>query len=158
MIADLSAIMRYVLYETEHEKVPLEKEINFIESYVQLERIRHDEPGLIDFAVQGNPALIEIEPLLFLPLIENTFKHALQKDMPGKYVKIALVVDDDELVFQTSNPKQKTEIHQPEINGGGIGLKNVKKRLDLLYPGRHLLEIDAEGETFNVILTINFKQ
>ncbi|MDB4920626.1 sensor histidine kinase [Mucilaginibacter sp.] len=158
MIADLSAIMRYVLYETEHEKVPLEKEINFINSYVQLERIRHDEPNLVDFAVQGNPTLIEIEPLLFLPLIENAFKHTLQKDLPGKYVKIALVIDDDELVFQTSNPKQKTGMHQPEINEGGIGLKNVKKRLELLYPGRHQLEIDKAGETFNVILTISFKK
>ena len=65
MIANLSSIMRYVLYETEHEKVPLEKEINFINSYVQLERIRHDEPELIDFAIQGNPQNIEIEPLLF---------------------------------------------------------------------------------------------
>jgi len=158
MIADLSAIMRYVLYETEHGKVPLEKELNFINSYVQLERIRHDDPNLIDFAVQGNPALTEIEPLLFLPLIENAFKHALQKDLPGKYVKIALVVDDDELVFQTSNPKQKADIIQKKTNEGGIGLKNVKKRLELLYPDSHQLEIDSTGETFNVILTIKFKQ
>ena len=157
MIADLSAIMRYVLYETEQEKVPLEKEINFIESYVQLERIRHDEPNLVDFAVQGNPALIEIEPLLFLPLIENTFKHALAKDMPGKYVKIALVIDDDELVFQTSNPKQKEHFTAAKTNDSGIGLKNVKKRLELLYPGRHQLEIDSQAETFNVILTIKIK-
>jgi two-component system LytT family sensor kinase len=157
MIADLSSIMRYVLYETEHEKVPLEKEISIIESYVQLERIRHDEPNLIDFAVQGNPGLTEIEPLLFLPLIENTFKHALQKDLPGKHVKIALVIDDDELVFQTSNPKQNEPVTPAKINDGGIGLKNVKKRLDLLYPGRHQLEIDSVGDTFNVILTIKFK-
>ncbi|MEO6631404.1 MAG: histidine kinase, partial [Mucilaginibacter sp.] len=157
MIASLSVIMRYVLYETEREKVPLEREINFITSYVQLEKIRHDEPSLIEFAVQGDPTFIEIEPLLFLPLIENAFKHALQKDIPGKYVKMAMVVDDDELIFQTSNPKQKSIANQVVPGEGGIGLKNVKKRLALLYPGRHLLEIDDTGDTFNVILTIKLK-
>ncbi len=157
MIASLSVIMRYVLYETEREKVPLEREINFITSYVQLEKIRHDEPSLIEFAVQGDPTFTEIEPLLFLPLIENAFKHALQKDIPGKYVKMAMVIDDDELVFQTSNPKLKNSINSPVQNGGGIGLKNVKKRLALLYHTRHLLEIDDIGDTFNVILTIKLK-
>jgi two-component system LytT family sensor kinase len=156
MIADLSSIMRYVLYESENEKVPLEKEINFIKSYVQLERIRHDEPNIIEFAVQGNTALHEIEPLLFLPLIENAFKHALQKDIPGKYVKIALVADEHELVFQIANPKHKSHPAEQGVNDGGIGLKNVKKRLELLYPGRHQLEIDTEDETFNVLLTIKF--
>jgi sensor histidine kinase YesM len=154
MIADLSAIMRYVLYESDHEKVPLEKEVNFIKSYLQLERIRHDDPNIIDFAIQGDVALIEIEPLLFLPLIENAFKHALQKDIPGKYVKMALVIDEDEIVFQTSNPQQKNNMDISGINDCGIGLKNVKKRLNLLYPGRHRLEIEAEDETFNVLLTI----
>ncbi len=155
MIADLSSIMRYVLYESERDKVPLEKEINFIKSYLQLERIRHDEQELIDFAVQGDPSLINIEPLLFLPLIENTFKHALQKDLPGKYVKMAMVIDEDELVFQTSNPKPAAGKTKSE--DGGIGLKNVSKRLELLYPGRHSLEIDDTGDTFNVILTIQTK-
>jgi two-component system LytT family sensor kinase len=154
MIADLSAIMRYVLYESEHEKVPLEKEVKFIKSYLQLERIRHDEPNIIEFAIQGDISSIEIEPLLFLPLIENTFKHALQKDIPGKYVKLALVVDHDELVFQTSNPWQKNSTDKSVIDDCGIGLKNVKKRLELLYPGRYQLDIEVESETFNVLLTI----
>jgi two-component system LytT family sensor kinase len=158
MIADLSAIMRYVLYESEHEKVPLEKEINFINSYVQLERIRHDDADIIDFAVQGDTGLVMIEPLLFLPLIENTFKHALQKDLPGKYVKMALVVDEDELIFQTSNPKPLGVTHKTLLNEGGIGLKNVKKRLELLYPGRHKLEIDTDDDTFNVLLTIRLQK
>jgi two-component system LytT family sensor kinase len=158
MIASLSIIMRYVLYETDREKVALEREINFITNYVQLEKIRHDEPNLIDFAVQGDPAFVEIEPLLFLPLIENAFKHALQKDMPGKYVKMAMVVDDDELVFQISNSKQTTSLSLQVPIEGGIGLKNVKKRLELLYPGSHQLEVDGGGDIFNVILTIKLKQ
>lgn len=158
MIASLSIIMRYVLYETDREKVPLEREINFITSYVQLEKIRHDEPSLIEFAVQGDPAFVEIEPLLFLPLIENAFKHALQKDIPGKYVKMAMVIDDDELVFQISNPRQTIPVNQQVPMGGGIGLKNVKKRLELLYTGNYQLEIDAGGNTFNVILTIKLKR
>lgn len=156
MIADLSGIMRYVLYETEHEKVMLQKEVNFIRSYIELESIRYDDPDIIDFAVQGDINGIQIEPMLFLPLVENAFKHSLHRDIAGKWVKVFLSVDEEELVFQTSNLKKPGVIPQ-ENNNSGIGLKNVRKRLELLYPGRHQLAIHDEDESFTVTLTISLK-
>jgi sensor histidine kinase YesM len=153
MISDLSDIMRYVLYESEQEKVSLYKEVNFIKSYIALEKIRHTDEGIIVFFVQGDINRHEIEPLLFLPMIENAFKHCLAKDIAGKYVKMVLSVDDDELIFQVSNPYIKS---QPAITAGGIGLKNIKKRLDLVYPGCYQLDIDEQDAVFTVILTIQF--
>jgi two-component system LytT family sensor kinase len=156
MIADLSGIMRYVLYNAEQDKVPLQQEVDFIISYIELENLRHNSKESIEFSVQGDISNIFIEPLIFLPLIENTFKHSLQKDVLNKWVKLVLTIDDEELVFQTSNPKNTDEVvSNPE---GGIGLKNVKKRLDLLYPGRHQLNIHEEENIFTVTLAIKYKQ
>ena len=154
MINDLSGIMRYMLYDTRNEKVLLQQEVEFIKSYISLENLRHDEADIIDFAAQGDIGSIEIEPLLFLPLIENTFKHALHKDIPDKWVKLILAVYDDELVFQTSNPGRATD-NSYDKSRSGIGLMNVRKRLDLLYPGRHELVIHNEADIFTVNLTIH---
>ncbi len=156
MINDLSGIMRYVLYDTRNEKVSLQYEVNFIRSYISLENLRYDQADIVDFAVQGDISLIEIEPLLFLPLVENTFKHALHKDIPDKWVRLVLAVYDEELVFQTSNPQSPAD-NVIDRSRSGIGLMNVRKRLDLLYPGRHKLVIYDEQDIFTVNLTIMLK-
>lgn len=156
MIADLSGIMRYVLYNAEQDKVPLQQEVDFIKSYIELENLRHNSKESIEFSLQGDISNVFIEPLIFLPIIENTFKHSLQKDLADKWVKLVLTVDEEELIFQTSNPKNA----DGAVAGleGGIGLKNVKKRLDLLYPGRHQLNIHEEENVFTVTLVIKYKQ
>jgi len=154
MINDLSGIMRYMLYDTRHEKVPLQQEVDFIKSYISLENLRHTQTDIIDFEIQGDINGIEIEPLLFLPLIENTFKHTLQQDISEKWVKLILATDYNELIFQTSNPKL-SKAQNFDKSSGGIGLQNVRKRLDLLYPGRHELHIHDEDGVFTVNLTIN---
>lgn len=150
MIASLSTIMRYVIYEGQ-EKVALTKEIEFMENYFELERIRHTVPGLIDFRVQGSPDGVAIEPLLFLPLIENCFKHSIQQDILENPVKIVLVIDADELIFQTSN---KIIAKETDKNYSGIGLMNVKKRLNLLYGDRQSLSIEQESGDFIVTVSI----
>jgi LytS/YehU family sensor histidine kinase len=157
MINDLSAIMRYVLYDTKHDHVPLVQEVEFIRSYISLENLRHNTTDIIDFTVQGNIRGITIAPLLYLPLIENTFKHALHKDMPDKWVKLVLAADEDELVFQASNPKLVANIEYNRAQNG-IGLVNVRKRLSLLYPGKHELLIYDEDDTFTVNLTIHLTE
>lgn len=151
-IANLSSIMRYVLYEAREEKVLLAKEISFMHSYLGLERIRHSDEQLIQFGVQGNPNGIMIEPLLFLPLIENCFKHSLHHKIPGNQVQILLNIEEEEIIFQTSNLK----IADPSTarQEGGIGLSNVRKRLELLYPKRHLLIVTEEDSRFIVTLTL----
>lgn len=154
MITDLSEIMRYVLYQSEQDKVPLQQEVAFIRSYISLENLRHDQPGIIDFSIQGNIENIKIEPLLFLPLIENSFKHSLHKNIPDKWVKLVLSIDKEELIFQTSNPTVVVTETAGQ-DGNGIGLMNVKKRLQLLYPGRHELVIHEETTYFTVTLILH---
>lgn len=151
-IANLSGIMRYVLYEAREEKVLLAKEISFLKSYIDLERIRHSDENVIQFSVQGNPTGIMIEPLLFLPLIENCFKHSLAYKIPGNLVQVFMTIDEEEIIFQTTNlvalqQKQKEK-------EGGIGLHNVRKRMALLYPNRHQLLVQEEDGRFVVTLSI----
>jgi two-component system LytT family sensor kinase len=156
MINDLSGIMRYILYDARNERVPLQQEIDFIKSLISLENIRHSEENIIELVIQGETKNISVDPLLFLPFIENTFKHALHADMPEKWVKLILTVDDDELVFQATNPSIPKSV-RPKHSSGGIGLSNIRKRLELLFPGRHELVIYDEAHTFTVILTISLK-
>lgn len=154
-IANLSGIMRYVLYETQQEKVLLAKEIAFLHSYIDLERIRHTDENSIHFAVQGNADGILVEPLLFLPLVENCFKHSLQHKIPGNQVQIMMTIDEEEINFQTSNLVNKQPAAIP--TEGGIGLANVRKRLELLYPNRHQLTVNEEEYRFIVTLSIQLK-
>ncbi|RYY94912.1 MAG: histidine kinase, partial [Chitinophagaceae bacterium] len=150
-IANLSGIMRYVLYEAQQGQVLLAREIAFIHSYLDLERIRHDDEDAIRFDVQGTPDGRLIEPLLFLPLIENCFKHSLQQGIAGNSVRLVLHIAEGELVFQTSNAVAPAE-QRPAP--GGIGLQNVRKRLALLYPGRHTLDVAAADGQFTVTLSL----
>jgi two-component system, LytTR family, sensor kinase len=156
MISDLSGIMRYMLYDARNDRVPLQQEIDFIKSFISLENLRHAEENIVELVVQGDTREISIEPLLFLPFIENTFKHALLADMSEKWVKLVLTVDENELVFQATNPKVPKS-REPDHHPGGIGLSNIGKRLELLYPGRHELVIHDEENIFTVILTISLK-
>jgi sensor histidine kinase YesM len=155
-IANLSGIMRYVLYEASSEQVLLAKEISFLQSYIDLERIRHSDEELIQFSVQGNPNGIIIAPLLFLPLIENSFKHSLHHRITGNQLQIIMTIDEDEITFQTSNLVIKN--YSASKTDGGIGLVNLKKRLDLLYPDRHSLNIQQDDSRFIVTLTIKFNK
>ncbi|RYY86455.1 MAG: histidine kinase [Chitinophagaceae bacterium] len=152
MIAHLSSIMRYVLYQAAAERVPLSKEIAFLNSYIDLERIRHNNEEEILLEVQGMPAGHQVAPLLLLPLVENCFKHSLQKRIPGNRVELLLQADDRELVFQTTNLKAPIATEGP----GGIGLTNARKRLGLLYPGKHSLEVLDESDRFTVTLTLQW--
>ena len=145
--------MRYVLYESNQDKVKLEKEVDFIKSYIQLESFRHTPSNLIEFSTQGDIAQLMIEPLLFMPLIENTFKHVLHQNIVDKWIRIVLSVDEKELIFQTSNPLIISDKKANEL--GGIGLKNVRKRLELLYPDRHEFMIYREDSSFVVTLIID---
>jgi hypothetical protein len=156
MISNLSGIMRYILYDARSERVSLQQELDFIKNYVTLENLRHTETDIITLSVQGNISPVRIEPLLLLPLIENTFKHALYADMAEKWVKLILVVNDDELIFQATNPKG-SQVKLADEKSNGIGLVNIRKRLELIYPGRHELTIHDEADTFTVTLTMRLK-
>lgn len=132
MIMKLSELMRYMLYDSNQPKVDLQKEIQYLQNYIELQRLKTPDEQKISLEVEGNPQGIRIEPMLLVPLLENSFKHGNIGDDSEAWVRSKLIVNTDFLHFVVENslpptPKQKDK-------QGGIGLENVEKRLQLLYP------------------------
>lgn len=149
-VIKLSEIMRYMLYDASKEKVLLKKEIEYIESLIGLQQLRLNEPGFIMFEVNGNPANIQIAPMLFVPFVENAFKHA-NKDVTSPGIKIQLTINPENLHFSITNSKRITSDPMPD-NYNGIGIPNVKRRLELLYPNKHQLHITDNNQYFKISL------
>jgi len=150
-IMKLSELMRYVLYEKEdaQNRVSLEKEIRHINSYIDLEKLRHPGDVYINFSIEGEINGKRIVPLLLFPLIENACKHGILTDAQ-KPIDINLKVTDHQLNFSienTINSYQKDEV-------GGIGLPNVHKRLDLLYGKKYTLDVSKAADRFIVNLQL----
>jgi len=152
-IVKLSEIMRYFIYETDSDKVPLEKEIDYLHSFIELQRIRHKDPGFIRFQVSGSPTGKLIAPMLFIPFVENAFKHGVKgKKTPA--ITVDLLIQPTMMRFEVINFIDSRS-DQVKDAGKGIGLANVKRRLDLIYPQKYSLSIEQTGEQYNVLLEIN---
>ena len=152
-ILKLSGLMRYMLYESNEEKVPLKKEIDFLENYIDLQRLRSDRRSKIEYSRDGSHGGLMIAPLLFLPLVENSFKHGIKGDPSGGYVKINMEIVENDLELLIENNKGKVD-EIDNLENSGIGLANVKRRLELLYPKKSLLEIHDTGNDFKVKLKL----
>jgi len=156
VVLRLSNILRYVLYETAEGKVPLSKEIEYLRDYVELEKIRLGNRANIELDINGDFSAVEIEPMMFLTLVENSFKHGTSKQNSGAWISICLEQPaPDMLHFRVSN--SKTDPEEPLLQGrknGGIGLSNLKKRLDMLYQNKHKLMISDTGRSYTVDLHI----
>jgi len=152
-ILKLSDLMRYMLYESNEEKVSLEKEIAFLENYIDLQRLRSDRRSKIEYYRDGSPGGLKIAPLLFLPLVENSFKHGIKGDPAGGYVMININIGENNLEMSLENNKGKVD-GVKDLENSGIGLANVKRRLELLYPEKSLLEIKETGSDFKVKLKL----
>jgi sensor histidine kinase YesM len=151
-VMQLSGIMRYMLKESNHEKVPLTDEIEYLISYIKLQQLRFSEPNFIEFNTEGNPDGLMIAPMLFISFIENAFKHGNKKVVPpgiNIYIKIA----DRKVELFVMNYLGNDESDNKDSNNG-IGLENVRRRLELLYPGGHTLEINERDGKYIVQLTI----
>ncbi len=146
----LSEILRYMLRESNDELMLLQSEIHYLENVIQLQRISAKGEANIDFRVNGRIGDERIPPLLFICFVENAFKHGALNDA-GHPISIALDVLNNELLFRVTNKKiggQKDHI-------GGIGLQNVRRRLALLYPRKHQLNIDDRQDTYTVNLSLH---
>ena len=151
----LSDMLRYMLYECKADKVPLKKEITYINNFVDLYKLK-DSTGLnIKLEIDDSAPNLMIGPLLFVPFIENAFKHSQVEDKVNGWIKIKLETQNEDVIFSVSNSIPKKAIHKDKV--GGIGLNNVKRQLELMYPEKHKLEISQDDETFNVNLKINTK-
>lgn len=157
LVLKLSEILRYVLYDGSEKWVALDKEINYLQSYLDLEKIRNGERLDFKFNVKGNPATKQIAPMLFLTFLENSFKHGINQKSEGGFVTIDMEIEPDHLVFKIQNSKPKEKEKRLNGKAGGIGLENIKKRLALLYPDKHTLEIEDDGEQYRVNLNLRFK-
>lgn len=153
-ILKLADLMRYSLYETNEERVPLSNELTFLTSYIELQRIRHEEHVQILFEVAGQPGVHVIPPLLLIIFVENAFKHGLQSSARASWVRIRVDISATTLGLEVDNSVPTGTRHQP----GGIGLSNVRKRLTHFYPAQHQLSIREEANRFTVNLTIQWHE
>lgn len=149
-LSKLSEIMRYVVYKSETDKVPLNEELNYIENYLSLQRLRTIHEKAIFFKVEGESNNKKIAPMVFIPFIENAFKHASLKGKKS-IIDIFLQINNDNIEFQCRNSFNETS---NKDKTRGIGLEVIRKRLDLIYPGKYQLNIDKNSDVFQVNLNI----
>lgn len=150
-IAKLSQMMRFMLDDVNEDFIPLEKEIAYLASYLDLQKLRFSEKDdvRINFNVKGDITSVRIPSFIFIVFIENAFKYGIDYKKPS-FVDIKFDISDNLLRFNIKNSIHKTG----DLQNPGIGLKNIRERLDLLYPGRYNLEIVSENDIFNLGLSI----
>jgi len=155
-IVKLSELMRYIIYDTDKDKVPLSKEIDYIRNYIELEKLRLRDNADIRFVVDGDLSEKLIEPLLILPFIENAFKHGIGHHQASN-VFIRISIQDSRLNLLVENPVMD-RTNNPEDKKQGIGRTNAERRLQLLYHNNYSLETTATDAVFRVDLTINLNR
>jgi len=150
MIAELSDILRYFLYEGNKEYVYLDSEIDIINKYIQIQKFRQI-PGMdnIQIEVSGDPSILKVPPLIMINLIENAFKHGDIIETEEGFVKISIVIDGTWIEFEVSNS------FQPKTEGNGLGLKNIKSQLDILFGENYQIQIDASDFTYTLKVGFN---
>jgi sensor histidine kinase YesM len=150
-VVQLSGMMRHVLVDSQTEKISLQKELDYVRNYVELQKLRIDEGVKLDFSIVGEPGGKDIAPLLLIPFIENAFKYGVNPEQ-NSAIKIEIGIDKGILTMNVSNQKVDVVIRDEERTK--VGLENVKSRLILLYTDKHMLNISDNLDTFDVTLTI----
>lgn len=151
-VLKLSKMMRYVLHDSEENKVTLNQELEFMNHYIDLMRLRLSEKVKVSVDFRPHSGEIGIPSMLFISFIENAFKHGISYREPS-FIEISLKTSASELIFSCINSRFTEQDHNA-AESSGIGLENVRKRLNLIFPGRHVLEISDNPATFSVLLTI----
>jgi len=148
----LSDIMRFMLYETKTERIPLNKELTYIEKFIELQKIRTTNQHYINYNVKGDATNVMIPPMLFIPFIENAFKHTENKKTENA-ININLDIEKSRIIFRCENSfNQNSQLNQ---DGNGLGSELIRKRLTLMYPDKHTLAITNNNELYKVELTIH---
>ncbi len=148
-IMQLSDLLRYQLYDTEADTVPLNNEITYLKNYLKLEQLRREHLKLV-FDISGHTGIQKIRPLILLPYIENAFKYS-NSSTGSDYIKIQLHAEEKKIKFSVEN--SKGTLHRRAV--GGIGMTNARRRLELGYPNKHSLDIQETDKTFIVALTLD---
>jgi two-component system, LytTR family, sensor kinase len=155
-VLGLSGILHYMLYESNHEKVPVTKEINCIRNYIALEKLRYSGNLSVSINVQKEVEQQAILPLCLFPFVENSFKHGASESIEEAWVNIDFSIHRNDFIFKIENSRT---VRQKPLNGNGIGLSNVKRRLELVYGAKgHDLQIMDGGESYLVVLKIRLSE
>jgi LytS/YehU family sensor histidine kinase len=156
MVTGLSELLRFILYEANQPTVPLSKELKMIQDYINLEKVRYGNKLDLYLDLPEKTYDLHITPLLLLPLVENCFKHGTSQILEQPWINLQVTLHGKQMHMKLLNGK----LHQPggQQSSSGIGIKNVEKRLALLYPGKHELSITNEEEVFIVNLKIELEQ
>ncbi|WP_321372481.1 histidine kinase [uncultured Draconibacterium sp.] len=153
-ILKLSKLMRYLLYESEHGETMLSAEVEFMRNYIDLMQLRVSQKVDIQIDLPSNQNDVKIPPLLFIPFIENAFKHGISY-RDKSFIKVEMTTAENKVYFFCENSVAKEKAEKRDENHSGIGLENVKKRLNLLFAGKYDLNIDSTPEIFSVKLEID---
>ncbi|MEO9870739.1 sensor histidine kinase [Ekhidna sp.] len=158
LILKLADVMRYMLYETKEHQVPLIKELEHLDSYVELQRLQLENRGELSFEQKGNPKSKLIAPMMLISFVENCFKHASAGSIDDLQIIIQVEIKDNQINLFTQNTYSPREGDaEDQLQEGGIGLENVKRRLELLYPNEHELIIKELSNLYIVNLSIRLK-
>lgn len=153
VVHKLSQLMSYMLYDSNQQEVPLEDEIRHIKNYIGLEKIRYGERLDVSLNVYDEITDVAIAPLLLLPFVENSFKHGASNQLSGGWIRMDVSVQNKWLVVKIDNSKSPDH-QKTNHKNGGVGLQNVKKRLELIYPNKYVLHMMEENDTYLVVLRI----
>lgn len=150
-IAQLSDLLRYAIYESRHETVPIQGEVEFMRNYISLMELRCNDKTEVNTHFSNFNNQLNIAPLLFISLIENAFKHGVSSSRPSK-IGISLIQNDDQLVFTCDNTNYPKD--DADRSGSGIGLENTRRRLELMYAGRYTWEQSLENDIYHVRISL----
>ena len=155
IVLKLSEMMRYMLYESNEKMISLSQEINYLNNYLELEKLRHGDKFDINLKIDGSPDGLQIAPLLFIPFLENSFKHGIDHQLNSGYVRINLDIKEKVIYLKVVNSMpSNAELTEGQQKVGGIGLTNVRRRLNILYPKKHKLTIHKTEDEFVVQLQL----
>ncbi len=158
IILKLSDLLRFMIYESQSDFIPLKQEIQLLKNYVELEKFRYGDDIDISLNFSGDIEGKMIRPLLLLPLLENCFKHGTGKDVEQKWISLDLNVDGDEMNFNLTNSRSSEYDEEYRNNPKGVSLTNIKRRIELYYPGEHTFMVKEDGEIFLVKLELRLRK
>jgi LytS/YehU family sensor histidine kinase len=153
-LIQLSQLLRYMLYVSDEERIALGRKMEYLNSYIQLQKLRFGSDVNVEFDAHIGSPEKTIEPMLLIPFVENAFKHGTG-DVTNPSIAISLIADERMLDFRVSNQYNPVELNKDEHHG--IGLNNIKRRLELLYPNKHRLDIQQLNSTYNIHLQLQLK-
>ena len=159
VVLRLSELLNFMLYECNADRIRLGKEIQLVKDYIELEKIRYGKKLNVSFETEGSLDDLMVAPLLILPFVENSFKHGTSTDLKQPWITIQLSREGQKMSLIVENSKQSKDTDQDQFQyKEGIGLNNVQRRLELLYPENYILEMRDQGDSYHVTFTLNVNE